>query len=110
MRNAQRWFSRHGFDTLQSNEPRNGYSMSAASKLSLTPQQQDLIDRLVSTGRFDGANDVVSAGLRLVEEREKLAADFIAGLEADIDKGLASGASAPMESAAELLASFRGQR
>jgi antitoxin ParD1/3/4 len=62
--------------------------MSAASQLSLTPQQQDLIDRLVSSGRFHGANDVVAAGLRLLEEREKQAADLVAGLEAEIDKGL----------------------
>ncbi|MBB3966619.1 MULTISPECIES: type II toxin-antitoxin system ParD family antitoxin [Rhizobium] len=81
--------------------------MSATSALSLTEQQQNLIDRLVETGRFDGANDVVSTGLRLVEERERQAAAFIAGIEAEIEKGLASGPSEPMEPMKDLLVKFR---
>lgn len=81
--------------------------MPQAAAVSLTPEQQDLVERLVQSGRFDGANEVVATGLRLLEEREKEASNFIAGLETEIDKGLSSGEAAPMESAQELLATFR---
>ncbi|EUB95495.1 addiction module antidote protein, CC2985 family [Rhizobium sp. CF080] len=84
--------------------------MPPASAVSLTPQQQDLIDQLVRSGRFDGANDVVATGLRLVAEREKEASAFIASLEEGIEKGLKSGNALPMESAEELLASFRQRK
>jgi len=84
--------------------------MAQASTVSLTQEQQDLVDRLVRSGRFDGANDVVASGLRLLEEREREASRFIAGLEAEIEKGLGSGDALPMEPAEELLAAFRGRK
>jgi antitoxin ParD1/3/4 len=41
----------------------------------------------VATGRYGSASEVIRAGLRLLEEREKALAD----LRAEIDKGDASG-------------------
>ncbi|MGK6316821.1 type II toxin-antitoxin system ParD family antitoxin [Neorhizobium sp. DT-125] len=84
--------------------------MSPAHTVSLTKEQQDLVDRLVRSGRFEGANDVVASGLRLLEEREREASRFIAGLEAEIEKGLRSGDAVPMEPAGELLAAFRRRK
>ncbi|MDX3930138.1 MAG: type II toxin-antitoxin system ParD family antitoxin [Shinella sp.] len=81
--------------------------MPSRSAVSLTVQQQELIERLVRSGRFDGVNDVVSTGLRLLEEREKQAANFIWGLEREIEKGINSGAAVPMESSDELRTMFR---
>ena len=75
--------------------------------VSLSKEQQALIDRLVRTGRFDGANDVVSSGLRLLEEREREAAAFVSGLEEEIEKGVSSGDPAEMEMAETLMAAFR---
>ena len=78
--------------------------------LSLTTTQQERIDRLVRSGHYDGANDVVEQGLRLLEERERQASDFIAGIEDEIEKGLTSGDPTPMETVEELLISFRRAR
>ncbi len=77
--------------------------------VSLTPKQQELVDRLVQSGRFHGANDVIAASLELLEERERQAAGFVSKLEDEIAKGLQS-KSAPMESAAVLMAQFRNRR
>jgi antitoxin ParD1/3/4 len=80
------------------------------ASVSLTPQQLELVERLVRSGRFDGATDVVSTGLQLLEERERSASDFIGRIERAIEKGLASGEAAPMEPAQDLLARFRPAR
>jgi antitoxin ParD1/3/4 len=84
--------------------------MARHSPISLDAKQQDLIDRLVRSGRYGGANDVVATGLRLVAEREAQAAIFIDDLEAEIAAGLASGDALPMEDADQLLADFRRRR
>jgi antitoxin ParD1/3/4 len=81
--------------------------MAQQSPISLDQKQQDLINRLVRSGRYDGAYDVVAAGLRLVEEHEAQSAAFIGNLEAEIEAGLASGDALPMETADRLLAEFR---
>lgn len=84
--------------------------MAQSSEISLTRQQQDLVEKLVRSGRFDGVHDVVAASLRLLEEREIQAAAFVADIEAEIDAGVRSGAATPMETAQELLAGFRSGR
>ena len=81
--------------------------MSKHAAVSLTEEQQKLVERLTRSGRFNGANDVVATGLRLLDEREKAAASFIAELEIEIEKGIASGDAAPMERVEDLLADFR---
>lgn len=80
------------------------------SAVSLNKKQQELIDRLVPTGRYGGANEIVAAGLRLIEEREAQASGFLNDLEAEIETGLASGDAVPMETAADLIADFRRSR
>nr|WP_298104895.1 type II toxin-antitoxin system ParD family antitoxin [uncultured Shinella sp.] len=84
--------------------------MSQGSAVSLTKEQQALVERLVRSGRFDGTNDVVSTGLRLLEEHEREAAKVLAGFEDAIETGLASGEATDMESAETLNALFRQRR
>ncbi len=48
-----------------------------------------LIDDLVERGRFESADDVVQAGLRLIERQERDAK--LEALRAEIQKGLDSG-------------------
>jgi antitoxin ParD1/3/4 len=86
-----------------------GASVAQSSSISLTSEQQALIDELVRTGRFAGANDVVATGLRLLEDRENQAAAFVRALEDEVELGLRSGEAAPMEPASTLLASFRAR-
>ncbi|MET3854862.1 type II toxin-antitoxin system ParD family antitoxin [Rhizobium sp. OAE497] len=83
--------------------------MAQSSSISLTSEQQALVDELVRTGRFAGANDVVATGLRLLEDRENQAAAFVSALEDEVELGLRSGEAAPMEPASTLLASFRAR-
>jgi len=55
---------------------------------------EDLIEKLVGSGRYATASDVVCEGLRLVEEREERRKVKLEALRAEIQKGFDSG---PME-------------
>ena len=47
--------------------------MASMSKV-ITPHFEQLIDRLVASGRFNNKSEVIRAGLRLLEEHEAAAA------------------------------------
>ena len=60
----------------------------------LTEHHEEVIDRLVTSGRYQNASEVLREGLRLVEQREALEAATLAALQeaarigfADIDQG-----------------------
>ena len=60
----------------------------------LTEHHEEVIDRLVKSGRYQNASEVLRDGLRLVERREALEAAKLAALKeatrigfADIDEG-----------------------
>lgn len=60
----------------------------------LTEQHEDLIDRLVKSGRYQNASEVLREGLRLVEQREALEAARLAAFKEaawigfrDLDEG-----------------------
>lgn len=53
----------------------------------LTPHQSDLVEELVSTGRYQNASEVLREGLRLVEQRERRDAAKLAALRAAVDEG-----------------------
>ncbi|NBC34605.1 MAG: type II toxin-antitoxin system ParD family antitoxin [Alphaproteobacteria bacterium] len=44
--------------------------MNERTSLVLSAEQQDMVDRLVKTGRFRGTGEVVDAGLRLLDAEE----------------------------------------
>lgn len=55
----------------------------------LTDYQEQLIERLVETGRFQNASEVLREGVRLVEERESRHKESIKALRAELQIGIA---------------------
>lgn len=66
-----------------------------ASSYNLGTHFEGLVQRLLSSGRYTNASEVVRDGLRLLEEREALKAARLEALRRDIDAGLESGPSEP---------------
>lgn len=65
--------------------------------ISLTPEQQSLVDELVASGRYHDVGDVVRAGLRLLEQKEAERKAVIAEMEKAIAEGLASGPATDLD-------------
>lgn len=76
------------------------------SSYTLGDHFEDLIKRLVQSGRYASASEVVRDSLRLLEAHEKLQEAKLAALRAEIHEGLASGPSEPLDMA-EIKASAR---
>lgn len=57
----------------------------ATRNVVLTEAQSDLVDRLVSTGRYQNASEALRAGLRLLEREEAEMTDLRARLTAGLD-------------------------
>lgn len=83
--------------------------MADGATVILTADQQEIVKRLVGSGAYKGAGDVISAGLGLLEDQERQSANFIDLLEKEVLRGIESGPAVPMESAEELLKMFRRQ-
>src|SRR3546814_10462344 len=56
----------------------------------ITQHQSDLVDRLVATGRYQNASEVLRDGLRLVEAREADEAARLAALREAVQVGIRS--------------------
>jgi antitoxin ParD1/3/4 len=80
--------------------------MSRNPSVSLTGHQQEFVEGLVNSGRYQGVSEVVRAGLRLLEEREDKHKALVARLEAAVEEGLASGEPEPLEDIEDLIAEF----
>lgn len=52
----------------------------ATRNIVLTDQQEELVHHLVSSGRYQNASEALRAGLRLLEQEERVAIDLRAGL------------------------------
>lgn len=58
--------------------------------VSLTPELETFVASRVASGRYLTASEVVRDGLRLLEEREHLRDEALAGVRQKIEEGLAS--------------------
>jgi antitoxin ParD1/3/4 len=56
--------------------------------VSLTPELSELIEARVRSGRYQSASEVVRAGLRLLEQRDRASVASVEGLKAEIELGL----------------------
>lgn len=79
------------------------------AQISLDDRQHALISRLVRSGRYASTTEVVAEALALLEEREARD-EMLDEIERQIEAGLTSGDAEPMESAEDLVASFRQRR
>ena len=60
--------------------------------ISLTPELEELVERKVQSGLYGSSSEVIREALRLLDERDKLKA-----LRQDIQDGLDSGESTPLD-------------
>ena len=58
--------------------------------VSLTPELEELVSARVASGRYLSASEVVREGLRLLEDRDRLREEALAGVTRKIEEGLAS--------------------
>ncbi len=67
------------------------------SSYTLGERFEEFVRQLVSSGRYASASEVMRDGLRLLEERESLREAKLAALRGDIEEGLQSGPSEPLD-------------
>ena len=65
--------------------------------VSLTPQQEELVQQQVASGLYGSASEVVREALRLLEERDRVRALRQEELRAEIRKGMESGPATPLD-------------
>ena len=56
--------------------------------IALTPELEKLVNEKVKNGQYSSANEVIGAGLRLLEERDRLNQARLAELKAKIREGI----------------------
>ncbi len=66
-------------------------------KVSLTSKLEGMVKKLVKTGRYSSASEVVRDGLRLIDEREQLRHIKLQALKEAIKEGRESGESIPFD-------------
>jgi len=62
----------------------------AIVNVSLTPELEQFVNRLVASGQYRSASEVVREGLRLMHDREQEREAKLAALRTDIAEGIAS--------------------
>lgn len=67
------------------------------SSYTLGSHWEQFVQEMVASGRYASASEVMRDSLRLLEEREHMRAAKLEALRADIQEGLASGPSAPLD-------------
>jgi antitoxin ParD1/3/4 len=73
--------------------------ISMASSYTLGEHFEGFVKNMVRSGRYASASEVMRDSLRLLEEREKIREAKLAALRADIQDGLKSGPSEPLDMA-----------
>lgn len=67
------------------------------SSYTLGERFEGFVKQLVTSGRYTSASEVMRDGLRLLEEKENLRQAKLDALRRDIDDGLNSGPSEPLD-------------
>ena len=67
---------------------------------SLTPELEELVRSKVRSGRYLSASEVIREALRLLEEQDKLIEIRRDALREEVQRGLDSGSSEPLDIAA----------
>ncbi|MBS1165324.1 MAG: putative addiction module antidote protein, CopG/Arc/MetJ family [Proteobacteria bacterium] len=67
------------------------------SSYTLGDRFEGFVKQLVASGRYASASEVLRDGLRLLEEQENLRQAKLDALRRDIDEGLDSGPSEPLD-------------
>ena len=65
--------------------------------VSLTPDLEKYIQEKVDTGRYRSSSEVVREALRLLEEKDQERTERLAALKIEIQKGIDSGPSKPLD-------------
>jgi antitoxin ParD1/3/4 len=78
-----------------------------ARQVPLDPELQDFVDRLVASGEYEDASDVVRAGLELLRDQEDGLERRRAELYARIDEGLGDARAGRTVPAEEVFAKLR---
>ncbi len=65
--------------------------------VSLTPQLEKLVNQRVSSGLYNSASEVIREALRLLEERDRVREIKLAALRKEIEDGINSGESTPLD-------------
>lgn len=61
----------------------------ATRNVVLTNHQSEVVDQLVSSGRYQNASEVLRAGLRMIEEAESFYITRLNALKEAVDEGVA---------------------
>ncbi len=64
--------------------------------VSLTPELEKIVQSKVETGMYNSASEVVREALRMMTEQDRLREMKFEELRTEIQKGLSSGASIPL--------------
>jgi antitoxin ParD1/3/4 len=80
--------------------------MTMATSYSIGKHFEAFIDRLIASGRYSTASEIIRDGLRLIEEREQDREARLEWLRAEIQKGLDSG---PAEEVGDMFARIKAE-
>jgi antitoxin ParD1/3/4 len=80
--------------------------MIMATSYSIGKHFEAFIERLIASGRYSTASEIIRDGLRLIEEREQDREAKLEWLRAEIQKGLDSG---PAEEVGDMFARIKAE-
>ena len=80
--------------------------MTMATSYSIGKHFEAFIERLIASGRYSTASEIIRDGLRMIEEREQDREAKLEWLRAEIQKGLDSG---PAEEVGDMFARIKAE-
>jgi antitoxin ParD1/3/4 len=80
--------------------------MTMATSYSIGKHFEAFIERLIASGRYSTASEIIRDGLRMIEEREQDREAKLEGLRTEIQKGLDSG---PAEEVGDMFARIKAE-